>query len=502
MPTGAQNLGSQLGQLIFGQPDDGKAYYQGQALGAQVADRMASARKNRADALIGEDRLDARQGINPGALTTAGYAPEQAALLGSILRSNDVVDLSRLGDLQAPTAGKALADAADATRLGDIAMANRQLALAQGKPLEATKVDQGQVFNPYAAPDQPIQMTALGDAMVGDKRASAAQHYAGAQSDLAHARLFDKQTSVGGFNPRAGGEGAAAPPPMADPNGMHGDAYLSAIDPTIAAQVKALAEGRMAFPTGTALKSPYWQGMLQHVAQYDPSFDAVNYNARAGTRKDFTSGKAAQTVNALNTVAEHLGTLSDYTADLNNTSFQPWNRLKNATAAMTGDPDIAKFNTAKKAVADEVAKVWRSTGGSQMDIEENLKNLDASQSPAQLNAAIGTLTKLIAGKVAALQDQYRAGMGTTQDLRPLVSPEAKHAFDKTTERSGLSPTDFGAISDMAPAGPAIAPQAMGAAAAQPAHAGGFQVGQIIMHNGKPYRVTGGDPNDPDVEPVQ
>jgi hypothetical protein len=58
-----------------------------------------------------------------------------------------------------------------------------------------------------------------------------------------------------------------------------------------AAQVKALAEGRMAFPTGTALKSAYWQDMLQKVAQFDPSFDAVNYNARAGTRKAFTSGK-------------------------------------------------------------------------------------------------------------------------------------------------------------------------------------------------------------------
>ncbi|KZC17013.1 hypothetical protein RHOFW510R12_01535 [Rhodanobacter sp. FW510-R12] len=493
MPTGAQNLGSQLGQLIFGQPDDGKAYYQGQALGAQVADRMASARKNRADAMIGEDRLDARQGINPGALTTAGYAPDQAGLLGSILRSNDVVDLGKLGVLQAPTAGKALADAADATRLGDIAMANRQLALAQGKPLEATKVDQGQVFNPYAAPDQPIQMTALGDAMVGDKRASAAQHYAGAQSDLAHARLFDKQTSVGGFNPRAGGDGGL-PVPAANPNGPHGDAYLQAIDPTKAAQVKALAEGRMAFPTGTALKSAYWQGMLQDVAQYDPTFDAVNYNARAGTRKAFTSGPESRTVNSLNTVAEHLGTLSDYAGDLNNTGFQPYNKLKNAVAATFGDPDIAKFNTAKKAVADEVAKVWRASGGSQMDIEENLKNLDGAQSPEQLNAAIGTLTKLIGGKVAALQDQYTSGMGTTKDLRPLVSPEARGAFDKTMQRSGLAQDDFGNIGDALQAAPA--PQT-------PAPAqGGFQIGQIIMHNGKPYRVTGGDPNDPDVEPVQ
>lgn len=39
------------------------------------------------------------------------------------------------------------------------------------------------------------------------------------------------------------------------------------------------------------------------------------------------------------------------------------------------------------------------------------------------------------------------------------------------------------------------------AAEQPAQ-GGYQVGQIIEANGRRYRVTGGDPNDPDVEEVR
>lgn len=72
---------------------------------------------------------------------------------------------------------------------------------------------------------------------------------------------------------------------------LNGQPFLDQLPQNDAAQVKALAEGRMAFPTGTALKSAYWQDMLQKVAQYDPSFDAVNYTARAGTRKAFTSGK-------------------------------------------------------------------------------------------------------------------------------------------------------------------------------------------------------------------
>lgn len=270
----------------------------------------------------------------------------------------------------------------------------------------------------------------------------------------------------------AGSNGAA--PDIPGNANATGDAYLHSLDQQTAAQVKALADGRMAFPTGTALKSPYWQGMLGAVSQYDPSFDAINYNARSGTRKGFTSGKEAQTVNSLNTVAEHLGTLSDYADQLNNTSLPAWNRLKNYAAQETGDPRIARFNTAKKAAADEVAKVWRSTGGSEADIQENLKNLDGAQSPEQLHAAIGTLVQLIGGKLSALQDQYAQGMGTAQNAKPLVSPEAQQAYQKVLQRAGMTSDMPGTQGHQQPS----------SAAPQP--------GQI--EDG--YRYKGGDPSNP------
>ena len=222
MPNGAQNLGMQLGQLIFGRPDDGRSYVQGQAAGALVDDRMASARRARAAAMIDEDRLGAREGVTPDALTKAGYAPNQSPLLGAILCSNTNLDLRNLGALQAPTAGQALTDAAAAVNLGDMARGNNLLALAGGKPIQTTKVDgSGQVINPYGDPGQQVNLTALGDALVREKGASAANKNAmagvhrkngkpDAKPTVNMAPLVDMFTHI--FSGDAGGAPAAAAP--------------------------------------------------------------------------------------------------------------------------------------------------------------------------------------------------------------------------------------------------------------------------------------------------
>src|SRR6185437_3308792 len=78
-----------------------------------------------------------------------------------------------------------------------------------------------------------------------------------------------------------------APPIMGDP-------FLQTLQPATGAMVKALAEGRMALPSGFALRSAYWQNILRDLAQYDPGFDLANPAARVQTRKQFTSGSIGQ----------------------------------------------------------------------------------------------------------------------------------------------------------------------------------------------------------------
>lgn len=209
-----------------------------------------------------------------------------------------------------------------------------------------------------------------------------------------------------------------------------GDAFLASVPKQIGDQVKALAEGRMAFPTGQALKSPYWQSMLSAVAQYDPSFDAVNYNARAKTRQDFTSGKSAQAVNAFNTVLGHIGNLEEAGKALNNSSVPLWNTVTNSVIDATGDPRVKNYNLAKDAVVGELVKAFNNGHISDSQLKEWSASVKDANSPEQMAAVNKQLVSLLGSKINAMKEQYTAGMGTTSQTMPLLKPHAKAVFDR------------------------------------------------------------------------
>lgn len=220
---------------------------------------------------------------------------------------------------------------------------------------------------------------------------------------------------------------------------LSGEDYLKTLPPQTAQQVKALVEGRMQFPGGFALKSPYWQQMISAVSSYDPSFDMVNYNARAKTRQDFTSGKSAQNINALNTVIGHLQTLGDASDKLGNRSIPAWNTVANIAESASGDPRVKNFDATKKAVVDELTRAWRQTGGSEGDIKSWSDTIGASNSPEQLHGVISQIGDLLESKVNSLGEQYNQGMGTTKNPIRLVTPNAQKALDTLRQRSGAAP---------------------------------------------------------------
>jgi hypothetical protein len=210
----------------------------------------------------------------------------------------------------------------------------------------------------------------------------------------------------------------------------HGDDYLKTLPATMSAQVKAYAEGRQPLPTGFALKSPYFQNMLRMVTQYDPSFDAVNYNARAATRRDFTSGKSAVTINSMNTALGHLDQLDNAATALNNGDIPALNAVENWFATATGKPAPKNFNAIAGLVAEELTRVYRGVGGAEADIKRHMADVDVNSSPEQIRGALYEISELLKSKLDAMGEQYNQGMGTTEDPLRLLNGPAQSSFNR------------------------------------------------------------------------
>jgi hypothetical protein len=153
--------------------------------------------------------------------------------------------------------------------------------------------------------------------------------------------------------------------------------------------------------------------------------------------------------------------------------------VANAALAATGDPRVAAFSSAANPVAEEFAKLLKGSAPSVTEVEHARESLNPNMSPEQLRASLSTMASQVEGRLSALDAAQRngLGLGARSTGVPVITPEARELFD--TMLKGKAP------SKRAHAAPAS------------------RVGDIVTGpDGKRYRITGGDPNDPDVEPVQ
>ena len=244
--------------------------------------------------------------------------------------------------------------------------------------------------------------------------------------------------------------------------------------------VQALIDGRMQFPTGNALRAPYWQAMLQKVSTADPTFDAVNYGARSATRRDFLSGKSAQNVRSLNTAIGHLGQLNGQIGGTASHGGFPGatllNGVENAIDRSSGSAGITTYDQTAGALASELTQVFRGGGGAVSDIARELEHLSANGSEEQKRTAIRNIGGLLKSRLDALGDQYQQGMGTTAQPFQLLNPHAKAAYAALAGLAGD------------PAHPGTPPAAGGQ---PPAHPDGELVfdDQMPAKSASSYRLT-------------
>lgn len=230
----------------------------------------------------------------------------------------------------------------------------------------------------------------------------------------------------------SGGTGPTAP----NPNGGRNEEFLKTLPTATADTVKRIVEGRQPLPTRFAANDTYWHTLLDLAGKYDPSFDAVNYNARSQTRTAFSKGKEAGMVNTLNTAIEHLDELSKVADALHDTGFTPMNAVVNRVASTT-NPAVNNFNTVLHRVAPELVQAYRGSGGAEADIVNNMKDFSISNTKEMNRQAIAETAKLLESKVRKLEEQYQQGMGT--DTIKVVSPKAQDVLNRLAGQTSAPP---------------------------------------------------------------
>jgi len=234
-------------------------------------------------------------------------------------------------------------------------------------------------------------------------------------------------------------EEAALPPgakPVAGdaPAGVRQD-FLDKLPPESANLVKGISEGRIPV---TAIPQKQRQAVLNLVTQYDPSFDAVNYNARARTRANFAStGVEGRNITALNTVLGHINTLDKKGAALDNWKTDDWgpatktfNEARKWVLEHKQDPRVKEFDAAADAVSNELEKAFRGSQTAISGIKSWRALMHAGMSPEEMRETNKTLAQLLGSRIEAMGKAYNSGMGTTKDPMTFLSPEAQQTFDR------------------------------------------------------------------------
>lgn len=242
--------------------------------------------------------------------------------------------------------------------------------------------------------------------------------------------------------PGAGGAGAIDAANAAD---LHGKPFLDTLDNPTRNQVTAIIDGRAPYPSGMLLKTPYGQTLAAYVTQADPSFETGNAGARVKVRNEFNAGGLASPAGQIttgNTAIRHLGEIDDLVDKLGNWSGIPFasywgNQLGNkAIKGTAAGANLAAFEDARDHYVQEVTKFYSGSSGAEAEKERAIHNLDSAKSPEELRAAIKMEATLMHGKVSALQDRWRQGMGPLVQDFPLIHKESQAVMDRITARGG------------------------------------------------------------------
>jgi hypothetical protein len=315
------------------------------------------------------------------------------------------------------------------------------------------------------------------DALAASQSATGASQFSQIGTDaLGNPRYGFVNLKQQNVSPLEGQAGAGGNTAALGNSNVYGEDFLAAsgLPENVKANIRAIARGDQLPPS---TNRPQGNALMGLVNQFDPTFSQAIAPTRMQTRKAFATGTQGQAVTALNTLPGHLQALSTDVDSLGgwDTSLGAVNRYLNAGRNWLnrGGSDasgqaLAKINSDMTAVAEELERVWRGSGGNVTEIEDWKRNFDLADGPTAKHAALSRLSGLVQSRVDALKDQYARGMGTDRyaieiggskvDPNLLVRPEDQQILDTLSSGGRLPPESSVANSSGSESATAVNPK--------------------------------------------
>lgn len=214
-----------------------------------------------------------------------------------------------------------------------------------------------------------------------------------------------------------------------DPAGVRHPEALANLPAAQAAIAKQIGDYTFPLPNGMALRTPYFQKLIEAASLYNHNLDMSQYGVRFAARKEFNSGATGQTIASINQAINHLNSLANDVKQLDNFSGvaaplnAPVNYLERKLDVGKAATATGAYNTDADAVAAEMTKAFRGGAGSVADVQGWRSNLDPNAAPDQQNVNIQHAVALLAGALDARKSQYEKAMGEPMNFG-LLTPQA------------------------------------------------------------------------------
>lgn len=204
------------------------------------------------------------------------------------------------------------------------------------------------------------------------------------------------------------------------------DEFISSLPPEVATNVKSAANYELD-PNkiyGLRNNSGDRAKFDALVKTINPNWDSKEYERRNTFLKKWDSSpQYSQTQQSLDLVANHLSSLNDSLARLDNGNVLLLNAGNNEIQRQTGKKEIQRALVDAQAVSTEFTKALRGGGVINQAEEESWnKKINASLSPEQAKETIAGMVDLIAPRFASQLNKYKATMGSLP--KGVFTPEA------------------------------------------------------------------------------